>query len=589
MSRRRIVPYSIACAAVLALAAVLILIRQNSLPRLPPAVHHGNLPEPFNQALQRAAARAGASGHDSGDVRELALLYQANRLFPEARACFRVIAARPGGLTARDHYCLAAIAQEENDLDAAEAELRATLRDEPRYVPARLRLAETLFKTGQTDEAEKAYAAILEIEADHPQALVGLARVALQRGDDEGAIARLRQLMAHHPDSTSGAALLSSILGRRGEAEEAAALKTSSEETQEPVPPDPWMKAMLAECYDLQRLGLAFEEYRLTGQMDEALPLLDRLEELDPAGWIAPMLRGWSLKQAGHYPEAVQQYRRSLQQGGDPERICPLLGAALLSEHDPAQAAAVLAQYHAKLPHSIPILLSYAEVAVWLKDQKLARALLTQVLDAEPYLYMPNMSMFQLLWNAGEHDAAARCLQRVARVFPGDIDSRGLLGQYYMEKSDPSSAIEPLEQAVALAPAQDPRRDRLTKMLDTAYLAAGSLEASRGRFAQAVGYSEKSIRLAPEGLRGYALKANACRRLHDFKGAAQALEKMSSLAPGEPAIQLSLGDVAYQDGDKDRAREHWQRALQLAPADATQLRDSLGQRLAGRVPAETFQ
>jgi tetratricopeptide (TPR) repeat protein len=298
------------------------------------------------------------------------------------------------------------------------------------------------------------------------------------------------------------------------------------------------------------------------------------------------MLRGWSQKQAGHYPESVEEYRLALRNGGDPERIVPLLVNALLTEGKPADAAALLAQYHARLPNSVPILLSYSEVAVRMKDSKLARTLLSEVLQREPYLYMPNMSMAQILWVAGEHDAAAQCLQRVAKVYPGDVDSRGLLGQYYMEKPDPWSAVAPLEQAIADVDAKDPRRERLIRMLDTAYLAAGSLEASRGNFAKAVSFSEKSINLVPNGMRGYGLKANVCRKMKDFKGAEQALEKMSALEPLEPMIQLGLGDVTYQAGDKDRARGHWQRALQLAPASATELRDALGLRLGGHVPAD---
>jgi tetratricopeptide (TPR) repeat protein len=201
---------------------------------------------------------------------------------------------------------------------------------------------------------------------------------------------------------------------------------------------------------------------------------------------------------------------------------------------------------------------------------------------------MPNMSLVQILWNSGEHEAAAQCLKRVVRVFPNDIDSRGLLGQYFMEQSDPWSAITPLEQAVSLVPAQNPKRDRLTRMLETAYLAAGSLEASHGQFSQAERFSEKSIALAPDGLRGYALKANVCRRMRDFKGAAGALEKLGALEPDEPTIQLNLGDVLYQDGNRDGARERWQRALQLAPASATELRSALGLRLAGQFTAGTF-
>jgi len=589
MSSRRIVQWACGGAAFLAAAAAFILIVHRRRPQLPDPAHYGDLPGQFNQALQGARARAGSRGDDAGGVRELARLYQANRLYPEARACYRVIAAGPGGLAARDHYCLAAIAQEESDLGAAQAELQAALQAEPAYIPARLALADTLFKAGRADEAGKEYAAVLEAEAGHPRASFGLARVELQRGDEDKAVARLRDLVTHHPETTSASALLAQILESRGETEDAAAMRALSQQQHEPVPPDPWMKAMLVDCYDLQRLGIAFEEYRLAGQMDEALPLLARLEELDPKGWMPPMLRGWSQKQAGHYPEAVQEYSLALKNGGDPERICPLLAAALLTEGRPADAAAFLAPYHSKLPQSIPILLSYSEVAVRLKDEKLARSLLAQVLRAEPYLYLPNMSMVQILWNAGERDAAAQCLQKVARVYPADVDSRGLLGQYFMERGDPGSAVAPLEQAIAHVQARDPRRDRLTKMLNTAYLTAGSLEASRGHFAEAVNFSEKSIRLAPDVLRGYALKANACRRMKDFKGAAQALERMSSLEPKEPSLQLSLGDAVYQGGDREGAREHWQRALQLAPADAAELRSALGLRLAGRVTAETFQ
>ena len=72
----------------------------------------------------------------------------------------------------------------------------------------------------------------------------------------------------------------------------------------------------------------------------------------------------------------------------------------------------MLAHYHAQLPNSIPILLSYSEVAVNLKDEKLARSLLTQVLQAEPDLYMPNMSMAQILWTSGERDGAGRRIRR---------------------------------------------------------------------------------------------------------------------------------------------------------------------------------
>jgi tetratricopeptide (TPR) repeat protein len=582
-NKRRTFALIIAGAALAALAAV-AWIRLGNRPGLPGPAHYANLPRQFGEALQAARERAGR-GNDSEAVRALARLYQANRLFAEARACYRVVASNPQGLAARDHYYLALIALDESDTDTALAELRATLAAEPGYIPARVALADSLFRSGQADAAQKEYEGALQVEKEQPQALLGLARVALQRRDDGAAVARLQELVARHPESTSGPALLAQVLERKGEAEEAAVMTALSKQKHEPLPADPWAKALLADCYDLARLGIAFEEYRLSEQMDEALPLVGRLEELDPKGWTAPMLRGWSQKEAGHYPEAVREYRLALANGADPQRICPLLVNALLSEKNTAEAASLLAEYHAKLPNSIPILLSYCEVAVREKDDKLARSLLSQVLQAEPYLYMPNMSMVQILWNGGERDLAAGFLRRVAKVYPADVDSRGLLGQYYMEKGDPLSAIAPLEQALSSLGATDPRRAQVVKMLDTAYLTAGSLGASSNRFGMAVTYAEKSIKLVPDEFRGYALKANACRSLGDVKGLEQALERMAALQPDNPKLQMDLGDALLQVGDRDQARAHWRRALELAPPDASGLRDDLAMRLsAGATP-----
>jgi tetratricopeptide (TPR) repeat protein len=588
MSSRQKITWGLACAA-LGIAAAAVLFLHGRRPALPPLSHYPSLPEAFDRALERARSRALASGLAAEDVRELAHLYAANRLPAEARACYAQIASRPGALSARDHYCLAAMSADASDLDGAQAELRLALQSEPSYVPARLALAEALFKAGRGDEAAAQYETILSSDAQQPQAAFAMARIELQRGDDAKAVARLRALVARHPESSRAEALLAQVLDRQGDAGGAAAMGQLAKQMHEPVEPDPWMAFMLADCYDLQRLGIAFEEYRLSGQMGEALPLLGRLEELDPNGWMPAMLRGWSQKEAHHYPEAVEAYRAALARGGDPERICPLLVAALLLEGKKEEAAALLAEQHSKLPHSMPILLSYCEVAVRMGDDALARRLLTEVLQADPYLYMPNMSLVQILWSAGEHDAAAQCLERVARVFPADVDSRGLLAQYYMEKSDPWSASGPLEQALAVVPAQDPRRVKLTRMLDTAYLTAGGMEASRGEFRKAAGFADKSIQLVPGGIRGYALKANICRRTGDLKGAEEALTRMGALDPGEPSIQMSLGDVAYQAGDREGARAHWRKALDLAPAGAQQIRGALGLRLSGQVPADALR
>ncbi len=111
MSGRRIV-HAVAAAAVVLAAAGLVLVRLHRGPSLPAAARYENLPAAFNAAHGKARERAAGRRNDNASVRELARLYQANRLFPEARACYSLLAARSGGLTAQDHYLLSALAED---------------------------------------------------------------------------------------------------------------------------------------------------------------------------------------------------------------------------------------------------------------------------------------------------------------------------------------------------------------------------------------------------------------------------------------------------------------------------------------------
>ena len=589
MNPPRLIRWAVVGCAGLAITAGFILSRRNGSPELPAVSRYEKLPEVFNQTLPSTHRKARAQPTDPEEVRKLARLYQANRLFPEARACFQVIAATPAGLGARDHYYLADIAANQGDLDSAQAELRATLKIEPRYLPAHLALAEALFKSGREEDAAKEYSAILASEAGQPQASLGLARIELQRGEEEAAVARLEDLMAGHPASTGGAALFAQVLERRGETDRAIAMTQLSVQKPEAPPPDPWLDALLADCYDVQRLSITFEEYFKAGKMAEATPLLDRLAVLDPQGPITMMFSGFSHARALEHITAIREYYAALAKGGDPEKICPSLVQSLLALGKGSEALGLMADYYGKMPGSIPLAMAYSDVAIRQGDGKLARGLLETILQKQPSLLAQNMSLAKILWTAGERDAAAKCLRRVATVYANDVPSRALLGEYYLGKSDPVAAITPLKEAIAQAAAQTPARESLAALLDTAYLQAGSAAAESGHFAEAADYADQAIRLVPADLKGYAGKAEACVQLKQFHQAAEALQRMVALQPDNPTIYLSLGDVQYQEGEAGQAQRQWQKARQLAAAGDADLIAALDLRLSGRITAETFK
>lgn len=556
------------CCALLAGAAVLVAVRRARAPRLPPEAQHANLPPSFGRALEAARKRVLDGDFAPEDVSALAHLYQANSLYDEASACYAINAGR-GALTARDHYYRAIIAQNRGDLEGAGAELRAVIETEPRYMAARLQLGDVLFKSGRPEDAAKEYTAILGIEANQPQAMFALARIDLMNGDDSAAVARLSALMTAHPEMTSGAGLLAQVFDRTGDERRAKVMRQWSRQPPEPQPQDPWTDALFSDCYDIVRLGLKFEDYFSSRQVDLAVPLLSRIEELDPASPIPPLLRGWELSRAHRDQEAVGEFQKALDKGGDPDKLCPYMAASLIALGRPKDAMKLLAEYNSRKPDSIPILTAYANLSAGLGDTARARVLLTRLLERQPYLNSANLNLARILWNSGDRDGAAACLRRVVEVSSTDVPARALLGEYYLGKSDPGSAIAPLEEAVALENPASSRRASLVSMLYTAYVQAGNSQVQAGRLQDAVsGDFEKAIALSPREPAAYLGEAVASARLKDYARAAGALGKLTDLQPENPAVFMNLGDVQFLGGDKERARASWEKALSLAgPGD----------------------
>ena len=570
-----------------AAAAVLAEWRAHA-PRLPERTRYENMAPAFGTALLAAREKVLAGSFNAGDIRELARLYQANRLNDEARACYAILGKTAPGLTAKDHYYLADIAAYQGDLERAEAELRAaTALDN--YLPAHLALGEVLFKAGRPLDAAKEYEVILGLVPHQPQAMFGLARTDLLKGDDTRAIARLEELLTAHPEMTSGAALLAQVFERRGERERAELMGKWARQKPEPLPEDPWMDALLGYSFDIQRLSLKFEEYLTSGEIDHAVPLLGRVEELDPKSPIPQLLRGWSQARDHNDAEAVRQYRMALDKGGDPERICPYMVQSLIALGRVDDAESLMAEFYAKKPDSVPLLISYSDVAVRKGDNAKAKELLRKVLVKEPFRFAANMNLAKILWADGERDEAAACLERAAKVSASDIPSRALLAEYYLAKSEPLSAIPHLEQALDQAPPGMTGTANLQAMLYTAYIQAGEASDSKGDTAAAGAFYDKAIVLGPSNPVGLARKAASCAAARDFKGAAEALARLQALQPGNPTIYLSLGDVLYQSGDAARARSEWQKALDLTSSRNIALREAIRSRLTGPITDDTFR
>lgn len=541
---------------------------------------------PLAQELAKRKAALAKHPKDASALRALAQLYLANRLYSEARAVYTQLAVFPDGLTAQDHYYLAEIAQQTNALEEAIAELRKVIQGAPNYLPARLALAQALFKTGQTEVAKNEFAACLTLAPAQPDASIGLAKLKLQEHDQDGAVQILEELMAAHPESVDGAALIGPLLQRRGEVDRAAAFAQIAQQKPPPPMPDPWAASLLADCYDPQRLSLLIEDDLRVGQRDEATRLLERLSQIDADNPNVYIFQGLLRAESRDFAGAAQLYRQAIALHGDPEKIAPVLTASLLALGKTDEAVPLLAQWHAKLPDSNPIAKAYATIAVQRGDDKTAEPLLVSVLAKEPFLKSENMALAKIYWESGRRDQAAECLKRVATAFGDDVPSRALLAEYYFSQANPGRAVELIEQAVKHVSPNSDERESLMETLAASRIQLGQADAKAGRFADAKAQFDRAIAASPNRVEGYAAKADVCVELHDYVAATGALKKMAALQPKNPTIYLTLGDVYHQQGDHAQARQHWQQAERLAPAADSSLKQALAERLQRPIEAK---
>jgi len=551
-----------------------IFAKRRAVP-LPAEKEYSQLPVQFRDALQRA--RADVRNNPSPKaIEQLARLYQSNRLFSEATLVYKDLGTQ---ISAEDRYDLALLSLEEGDLPQAALELQGVLKIAPDYRPAEITLAEVWFKLGKTADAETAYHHILCVVPDQPAANLGLARIELQQGHDEKAAALLEALLAKHPEQTDAVALLSQLWSRRGNADRANALAKWSRQRPAPVPDDPWRENLLRSCYNIQTLSLEFENYANAGQLEKALPLLDRVESLDPKNWIPDFLRGWSQAQSHHLDDAVASYRRALEKGGDKEKLVPLLAAALNEKGENAEALKVCADAAQELPDSMPILVAYENIVSKRGDTAGDARLLKRMLEKEPFTYSTNLKLSRIYWESGHHDDAVPYLKQIADLYPADVTSRALLGEYYVSKNEPILAISFLEAASNHAEDNPEARSRLRSLLGNAYLQKSIAMASAGKFEEAGEAAERAGEFLPGDVRTFSAAAENFAQAKAFSRAGAALQKLISLQPENPTLYLSLGDVEAQDNQLGKAREHWQMALERTPPSDAELRPEIQSRL----------
>jgi len=202
--------------------AVVCSLAQTALPPLP-RLSLDAYPIAAREAVARAYRDAAARSTDPAVVARLAETLHAWDQWGAAHETYvraQALAARAFEWQYLDGLALQRLARHAE----AAAHFDEALQRSPGYLPARVKLAESLLETGSLDRAEPLFDALRREPESEPAAELGLGRIAAARGQHAAAVAHLERAVALFPEwgaAHYALALSYRALGRPDEAQRA--------------------------------------------------------------------------------------------------------------------------------------------------------------------------------------------------------------------------------------------------------------------------------------------------------------------------------------------------------------------------------
>jgi tetratricopeptide (TPR) repeat protein len=344
------------------------------------------------------------------------MICEANGIVGAARDAYASAAARQPA-DAKWWYRLAVVEARSGRVDEAIGDMHRAIDANGTYAPAHWRLGLWLLDRDDTDAAERAFLRAREIEPRDVSAAVGLARVYLQRMQNQSAADLLERTLAENPGDRYAMQLLGTAYRRLGRAEEAE-FALAVGESGEPVWSDPWTDEMLQF-----RRGFAVRlkdatQYFVAGRMAEAMALLQqlRLEKPDDIALLNHL--GEVLVAAGKLDEGVAMLEQVV--AGDPERFEAHvnLAAGYLKQNDVARA----------------------------------RAAADRALAINPTLGRAHETKGLVLWRDGDDAGAVASFRTALRFDPRNVRALVWLGMVEMNRNNARGALESFGRATRMDP-----------------------------------------------------------------------------------------------------------------------------------------
>jgi tetratricopeptide (TPR) repeat protein len=362
------------------------------------------------------------------------MVYQAHGLYALARPCYET-ALRIDDDDAVAWYHLSVIRAHDGNVAGAIEAIRRSIAVDGTYAPAHRRLGEWLLDLDDQSGALASLERARDLLPVDPATHVGIARVALRRGDAEGAATILE---ANGGDSGAALHLRAAIARRLGRAADAEALVArAAGATSRPI--DPWSDALRRFNATIEAQLDRVRAFAAAGLSEPALRLLHDLERTHPDHPGVHNAAGIVLYQAGRHAEAHAAFARAVAAADEFAEAHANLAMTSVALADagapPAQRDALMAAAERHAARAIELDPTYAPARALDADllRRRGRAAAAVERYREALALMPvapwALEAGRILVEAGAFAEALPLLESAARDMPGSVEARLALAE----------------------------------------------------------------------------------------------------------------------------------------------------------------
>ena len=306
-------------------------------------------------------------------------------------------------------YDLGYVLIKEGQYPKAVEALREALQIRPDYVPAKLKLAESLFAAHQPDAAGKLYQEILQQNPESPEALYGLGRVQATQGDTHSAAESLAKACELVPEYGAAQFALATALRKLGQADKAQ------------------------EHFKLYRANM-------TNVPPAVDPVRAAVQQLDQSA-TAHLRRGLALAEAGDLQGAIQQHLQAIE--ADPKEVQGYINLiqlyARVGETDRAVEA-----YHKAVaidPNRSDCYYNYGVLMFQLHKYTDAEKAMQKAIQINPFYAQAHDSLGYLMAMQGRLDEALVEYRKAVAEQPDYRRARFHIGQVLVNQDKYAEAI----------------------------------------------------------------------------------------------------------------------------------------------------